>query len=87
MSELSKPPCVTISSLDGVSNGMTLYEKSPDVLNGTWLFLWMPPAVMKATLHSLSGFFSSVKTGFGVTGTKISDCIPSTVVRLIANPP
>ena len=33
----------------------------------------MPPAVIKATLHSLSGFLSSVKTGGGVTGTKISE--------------
>ena len=72
---------------DGVSKGMTRYEKSPDVLNGVWSFLWMPPAVMKATLHSLSGFFNSVNTGFGVTGTKISERIPSTVVKFITTPP
>ena len=54
------------------------------MLKGTWLFLWMPPAVMKATLHALRGFFSSVKTGAGVTGTKISDCIPATVVSFIS---
>ena len=87
ISELSKPPWVTIRFDDGVSKGMTRYEKSPDVLNGVWSFLWMPPAVMKATLHSLSGFFNSVNTGFGVTGTKISERIPSTVVKFITTPP
>ena len=31
--------------------------------------------MINATLHSLSGFFNSVNTGFGVIGTKISDCM------------
>ena len=43
----------------------------------------MPPAVINATLHSLRGFFSSVNTGFGVSGTKISERIPSNVVNFM----
>ena len=31
--------------------------------------------MINATLHLLSGFFNSVNTGFGVIGTKISDCM------------
>ena len=31
--------------------------------------------MINATLHSLSGFFNSINTGFGVIGTKISDCM------------
>mgnify|MGYP002149144570 FL=1 len=31
--------------------------------------------MIKATLHSLKGFFNSVNIGLGVIGTKISDCM------------
>ena len=36
-----------------------------------------------AAIQSLN----SVNTGTGVTGTKISDCMPATVVRFISFPP
>ena len=39
--------------------------------------------MIKATLHSLKGFFNSVNIGLSVIGTKISDCMPSTVVNFI----